>query len=337
MKRIIVLLIVLAVGLCAAACFPNKKQLPSEGLEYALSNDGTGYAVIGIGACTDSHIIIPATYNGKPVTTIGRHAFFGCAALTGITIPNSITGIEGAAFERCTGLTALTIPDSVTRIGENTFAGCTGLTELTIPDSVTNIGEYAFSGCTGLAAVTLPNSITQINGYTFSGCTGLTELTIPRGVKRIAWNAFAGCTGLTKMTVDSGNGFYHSAGNCIIETGARKLVAGCKTSVIPTDGSVLSIGDYAFSGCTGLAAITLPHNIFHIYPSAFLGCTGLTAIALPRNVTHIYSSAFRGCTGLTRITYTGTTAQWNEIEKGSDWDLETGNYTVYCTDGSLSK
>ena len=37
------------------------------------------------------------------------------------------------------------------------------------------------------------------------------------------------------------------------------------------------------------------------------------------------------------ITYTGTQAQWNAISKGSNWNYNTGSYTIHCTDGDIAK
>ena len=76
---------------------------------------------------------------------IEAFAFFGCAGLTSVTIPNSVTSIGNCAFDSCTGLTSVTIPDSVTSIGDSAFYGCTGLTSVTIPDSVTSIGVSAIN------------------------------------------------------------------------------------------------------------------------------------------------------------------------------------------------
>ncbi|MBQ1890534.1 MAG: leucine-rich repeat protein, partial [Selenomonas sp.] len=39
-------------------------------------------------------------------------AFSGCADLTAVTIPDSVTMIKDSAFADCTGLTAVIIPDS---------------------------------------------------------------------------------------------------------------------------------------------------------------------------------------------------------------------------------
>ena len=62
-------------------------------------------------------LVIPATYDGKPVTSIGSWAFWKCTSLTSVTIPDSVTSIGDTAFYDCSSLADVTIPDSVTNIG----------------------------------------------------------------------------------------------------------------------------------------------------------------------------------------------------------------------------
>jgi len=80
------------------------------------------------------------------------------------------------------------------------------------------------------------------------------------------------------------------------------LIAGCNNSIIPTDGSVTRIGDFAFYGCSGLTTITIPDSVTSIGEYAFSGCSGLTSITIPDSVSSIGNSAFNGCSGLTSIT-----------------------------------
>ena len=143
--------VMLAAGILAACHKLPAEQpdanlpTPSEGLEYGLNNDGQSYEVTGIGECEDSALVIPQTYNGLPVTSIGDWAFQYCIGLTSIVIPDSVMSIGEYAFAGCTSLTSVTIWNGVTSIGEYAFAGCTSLTSVTIGNGVTSIGEYAFA------------------------------------------------------------------------------------------------------------------------------------------------------------------------------------------------
>ena len=65
---------------------------------------------------------------------------------------------------------------------------------------------------------------------------------------------------------------------------------------------VTSIGDGAFSVCSGLTKITIPNGVTSIRDGAFSNCSGLTEITIPDSVTSIGDNAFSDCSGLTEIT-----------------------------------
>ena len=171
---------------------------------------------------------------------------------------------------------------------------------------VTSIGVRAFSNCSGLTSVTIPNSVTSIENYAFSGCYGLTSVTIPNSVTSIGSDAFYNCYCLKEVHISDlaswcNIDFNDYESNPLYCAHNLYLNGELVTELVIPDG-VTSIGDYAFSGCSGLTSITIPNSVISIGGSAFSGCTGLTSITIPNSVTSIGSSAFSGCTGLTSIT-----------------------------------
>ena len=66
--------------------------------------------------------------------------------------------------------------------------------------------------------------------------------------------------------------------------------------------SVTSIGERAFSSCSGLTSITIPNGVTSIGRGAFEDCSGLTSINIPSSVTIIENRTFYSCTNLASIT-----------------------------------
>ena len=274
---------------------------------------------IGQGAFSGCRNLTSITIEGETMTTIGYLAFENCSGLTSITLPNSVTTIDSEAFYGCTGLTSITISNSVTDIRPAAFRGCTGLTSITVGagntiyDSRDNCNAIIRTSTNELIAgcknTIIPNTVKGIDAGAFSGQTGLTSITIPESVRSISVrgiynNPFAECSGLDTITVASGNPNYYSCEgsnnyNAIIAKSSKKLITGCKNTVIPNE--VTSIGYQAFYGCTGLTSITIPDNVTSIGTGAFLDCSSLTSVTIPSNVTSIGSYAF-GCSNLTSVT-----------------------------------
>ena len=235
------------------------------------------------------------------VTSIGDYAFFDCSKLTNITIPNGVTSIGYAAFSGCSGLESITLPfigarlngdekahfgyifgasyfsdnsecvpsslktviisngSGVTSIGYAAFKGCSGLTNITIPDGITSIGGGAFSGCSSLTSVTIPDSVTSIGSWAFENCSKLENIYI---TDIAAWCNISGIG--TLMSYGSSNKKLYLNNELITDL------------VIPD--SVISIGDYAFSGCSGLTNVTISDSVTSIGEYAFYNCNGFENI-----------------------------------------------------------
>ena len=173
--------------LILSVCFPLTAlayNVEVDGIYYNFDvQEKTAKVIRGIYQYT-GEITIPETitvdeevYN---VTGIGQYAFYNCASLTSITIPNSVTSIGEGAFSGCPSLSSIsvdpnnTIYDSrdncnaIIRTSDNALmAGCQSTI---IPNSVTSIGDYAFYCCSSLTSVTIPNSVTSIGNRAFDYC-----------------------------------------------------------------------------------------------------------------------------------------------------------------------
>lgn len=207
-----------------------------------------------------------------------------------------------------------------------------------IPDKVrgvpvTDIGDSAFEDCTGLNSITIPDSVTDIGTYVFRNCTGLDSITIPDSVTSIGIGAFS-TTAYYNNESNWVDGVLY-VGNHLIKP--KESVSGSYTIKAGTK----CIADGAFGYCTGLTSITIPDGVTSIGEGAFINCyllgRGLTSVTIGNGVTNIGDSAFESCCYLTSITFNGTMVQWKAISKGFDWNRNTGDYTVHCTDGDMSK
>ena len=279
-----------------------RSQGPAE-LEFVSNGDGTCY-ISDIRLNGDTHIDIPAEYEGDRVTGIGESAFSFSSGLTSVTVPAGVTRIEDHAFSYCDDLQSVTLQHDVESIGDYAFADCVSLTSIELPATVTEIGEYAFYGCDGLTELMIPEGVTDIGNSAFSSCENLTSVVIAGPLSSVGYGVFSTCLRLNTVTF----------------AGDRAVM-----------------GNSMFEGCTHLSDVTVLSPLDFVGANAFSGCVALEVVRLPERVGSMDYGAFENCPSLTHIYYGGTTAQWEQIHFRSDWDYNTGAYTVYCTDGTVDK
>ncbi len=211
----------------------------------------------------------------------------------------AVTNGEATITEVDTAIAGdITIPSTlggypVTSIGDYAFDCCTGLTSITIPDSVTSIGNSAFSLCISLESITFESPTTKIfdNEYTISDTVTI------YGYEGSTAQAYAEKYGRTCIDLENpysvGLEFtLNAAGTEYSVTGyegtATEVVISSKYNDLP----VTSIGNSAFSCCSGLTSITIPNSVTSIGSSAFSECYGLTSLTIPSSVTHIGKHLF---------------------------------------------
>jgi len=143
--------------------------------------------------------------------------------------------------------------------------------------------------------VTIVEGVTSVGASAFTDCHSLTEVVLPDSVTSIGDLAFTYCKALPAI-------------------------------VLPKN--LRSIKESVFWGCTALTEIVIPDGVATVGNAAFLECENLTRVVIPDSVTTIEKSAFSSCQKLESIIYCGSEEQWNSVEKGIDWDRNTGAYTV---------
>ena len=193
------------------------------------------------------------------------------------------------------------------------FFGNNEISSVVVNGSVTHIGDYIFGDCRNMQKITLPNTLTSIGDGAFmqgdgyaNTVYGLTEITIPSKVATISENAF--------------------------------LSSAIKSLVIPA--SVTEIGKYAFRDCAALKSVTVNNAVIGEF--MFVNCSKLSSFTIGTKLKKIGSNVFNYCSNLETITYNGTIAKWQEIEKGSNWDgrsamepAQSGLVKIQCTDGYM--
>ena len=234
--------------------FGGVDEVNADPLTYRVA--GGKVSIVSCDKNASGELVIPSTYEGKPVTSIGGSAFYNCSRITSARIPESVTSIGGSAFSGCSRLTSVRIPDSVTSIGDRAFRYCSNLTSVTIGNSVTSIEGWTFDYCGSLTSVRIPESVTSIGKKAFAHCSSLTSVTIGNSVTSIGDLAFYDSVSLTSVTIP----------DSVTSIGSRAFEYCGLTSVIIGD-SVTSIGSSAFAYCNSLESITFrgnAPNVFHI-------------------------------------------------------------------------
>lgn len=132
-----------------------------------------------------------------------------------------------------------------------------------------------------IKSVVVEEGVTSISPNTFQYCTNLKSAVLPSTLTELGKYAFYKCSSL-------------------------------KSVVMPE--SMDYIGKNCFDECRKLEEIVIPYGIEEIPEAAFANCMALESVTIPVTVEEIGHSAFINCTKLKNVYYSGSSADWAEIE-----------------------
>ena len=235
------------------------------------------------------------------VTSIGYNAFCDCTMLSSVKFPSTLTSVSncltGTQFYNDTG----NWDDGVLYVDgcclAIKFVNGSSQSTINVKVGTTILADSVFSS-SSINSITLPSGLKYIGEMAFN-IANISQINIPNSVEKIGAKAFAGCKNLTSITGGSAN--YTIKDNCIIEKSTKKLIAVCKNCVIPTDGTVQTIGSGVFSNM-GISSIVLPESVTTIEAGAF---------------------SFEPFGGISTIYYLGDSEKFSRISVGED----NGNFT----------
>lgn len=226
------LMVILALPLGAFAETPYSFEFKEVGDEVTLVRCNAG---------TATDIVVPDTYNGKPVTVIDDGAFTnvlyveidGKQIPRNVTLPVTIKKIGFMSFGlSCVAVTNLNELTSLEYIGAYAFALSELSGDIVLSDSVTYVGASAFT-YTAITSLHLGKNVNVPNpesskkvvkymvGGTLSSFAQSVVLSTTAAEKSIALC----CPDLKKITVDYQNPNYRSVGGLLYSKDMTKLYA----------------------------------------------------------------------------------------------------------------
>lgn len=281
-------------------CFKGVPSLTEITIQSELTRTTSSTVV---GAFTDTGLTKITFADG--ITSVPRYLFSdGCANVTELNLPDSITTIEANAFAGCSSLTNINLPANISVIGGEAFKDATSVKELHISNNITmprSTVSSPFKG-SGIETLVFEEGVTTIVSRLFSnGCTHMTSLSLPSTIQKIESNAFENCTSLTTLTIPA------------------DITVGYGSVVSPFNGGGITEINFA-DGVTTVGALYLANS----------GNSEML-IHLPTSIANIDSKSFAEGQAYS-VLYDGTEAEYSLITKGEGFTPQT----VVCSDTLLN-
>ncbi|MBR7072261.1 MAG: leucine-rich repeat domain-containing protein [Eubacterium sp.] len=231
MKKSLSLFLVVLFVICS---IPSALAYAAIEDDYVFDdNDDGTLAVFMYSGETDHPLVIPASYQGKAITTIVPPAFYN-SEIVDVQMPVSMKKICTGAFDS-SWITVVRFNEGLETIETRAFNNCSSLTEVSIPSTLSSLGDGAFSNCSGIVKVgvaegneyycsdgsaiydidktvlllyavkssaqeyVLPSTVTTIESYVFYSASSLKTLYLPETLSKIGDYAFYKADKLTDI------------------------------------------------------------------------------------------------------------------------------------------
>ena len=271
-----------------------------------------------------------------------NYSIFYLSKLQSIELPPNLEIIHAQSFRSCTQLTSITIPDSVTKIEgmisndfHASFYGCS-LTNVFISNSsqLTDIGSDCFRS-NYLTTFNIPPNLTNLAGAVFLS-NPIQYFTISEENQNFT------SIGPALLSADRTKLYYVGSSNeekYIIPKTITYIVSsalrGCTYSEIEFEGSTkdMAFGVHVFSQSPNLKKVTFPSDSYYVEKQMFYQCPKLETVIFKGKLKRVKESSFESCISLKEFNFTNII----KIDKRAFFNTSLTNIVLPSTATELNE
>lgn len=209
--------------------------------------------------------------------SIQDNVFTRCP-LTEISIPNTVTNIDGTAFSKCTKLSEIHLNQNQNFVYEN---------GMLMPKNKESLLFISSAQLSKTDTLTIPDGVKEFKSG-ISSMYNVKKIKIPASLEKIISAEYFPNT-ISAVTVDSGNSTFASENEILYNKNTKELIM-CysKDSNITIQEGILSLGDFSFNQATNATNVILPDSLTSIGRHAFTYCSKIQSLKMGKNVSSIH-------------------------------------------------
>ena len=162
---------------------------------------------------------------------IDAQAFYSCSKMVIDKWPATIKQVGMLAFFNCAQLTSIEMPD-IEKVGQQAFSRCTKLKNVVFGDKLDSLPKNTFSADSQLESVVLGSGLKDIQSNVFSRCYALSTIT---------------CSAVTPPTVDAKSFQYVTTSNLTLNVPCNSINDYKSANIWKTFGTIQSFSSYNFT------------------------------------------------------------------------------------------